>query len=49
MALQCCPLPKKQILWLSAGDGFFPVEMLGTLADHQPFTNSAGKRVPSLN
>ena len=23
MALQCCPLPKKQILWLSAGDEFF--------------------------
>ncbi len=24
MALQCCPLPKKQILWLSAGDESFP-------------------------
>ena len=24
MSFQCCPLPKKQILWLSAGDEFFP-------------------------
>ncbi len=43
MALQCCPLPKKQIHWLSAGDEFLPVGMLGTFADHQPFPNSVAK------
>ncbi len=46
MALQCCPLPKKQIHWLSAGDEFPPVGMLGTFADHQPFPNSVAKRGP---
>jgi len=48
MSFQCCPLPQKQILWLFAGDEFFLVERLGTFADHQPFSDSAAKRVPAL-
>ncbi len=48
MSFPCCPLPKKQILWLFPGDEFFLAEMLGTFADHQPFPNSLATRVSAL-